>query len=444
MLAILEKVFALRERRTTPWREVRGGVATFLTMGYILFANPVILHAAGIPFDQAVAATAIAAAICSVLMGVIANVPIALAPGMGLNAVVAYQLTGAVGSWQGAMGLVVVEGLLVCALVLVGLREATMDAMPVDLRRAIGVGIGLFIAFIGAVNARLVIVPAGTLAALARDPGAVMPPVSAGSLAHPDARLALAGLVVIAVLLGRRQPGALLLGVMATTGVALATGQAQLPHGAWLSSPHLGTVGAADLRPVWQWTAVPLVLSLMMVDFFDTIGTATAISDEAQLTTAEGRIPRMRALLTVDALSASIGGWLGASSVTSYIESAAGVSDGARTGLHSVVVGLLFALTAFSAPMAGIVPAAATAPALIAVGFLMCSAITRIDFTNPDTALPAFVTIALVPLTYSIAHGIGYGLLLFVAIAVMRGQARRVHPVMYGVAAAFAVFFMLH
>jgi AGZA family xanthine/uracil permease-like MFS transporter len=438
----IESLFHLQARGTTLTREVRGGLATFLTMAYILFANPVILASAGVPVDSALAATALAAAVCSVLMGVVANMPIAMAPGMGLNAVVAFQLAVTTGSWQAAMGLVVVEGLLVLALVLAGLREAVMTAIPVDLRRAIGVGIGLFIAFIGAVNARFVVVPGGTLAALTANPNQAMPPVAAGSLAHPDALVALAGLLLVGVLLARRQPGALLIGIAATTGLTLLTGQTRWPaSGAWFAWPRLDTFGAADLSAALQWSAVPLVLSLMMVDFFDTLGTATALGEQAALTDRDGRIPGLRRLLAVDALGASIGGWFGASSSTAYIESAAGIAEGARTGLHSVVVGALFVCAAFLAPLAGVVPASATAPALIAVGFLMCTAITRIDFGRIDTGLPAFLTLLMVPLTYSIAHGIGYGVLSSVAIAVCRGRARTVHPIMYGVALAFALFF---
>ena len=421
-------------------RELRGALATFLTMGYILVANPGVLAAAGVPFDGAVAATAVAAAICSAAMGLIANVPIALAPGMGLNAVVAYQLAAATGSWQAAMGLVVIEGLLVLILVFAGLREGVLHALPVDLRRAMGVGIGLFIAFIGAVSSRLVVIPAA--AAGAGGAGAALPPVAAGSLADPAALLALVGLLVMAALLARRRPAALLTGMAVVTALALITGHAHLPQGAWWGVPRLDTVGQADLAWSLRWAAVPLLLSLMMVDFFDTLGTATAIAEEAGLQDERGRIPGLQRLLAVDAISASIGGWAGASSVTSYVESAAGVAEGARTGLHSVGVALLFLVAAFLAPLAAIVPAAATAPALIAVGFLMCGAITRIDFRRPDTALPAFTTILFVPLTWSIAHGIGYGLLTYVGLALLRGRPREVHPLVYAVAGAFAAYFM--
>jgi AGZA family xanthine/uracil permease-like MFS transporter len=443
MTPLAERLFTLEARRTTVARELGGALATFLTMAYILFANPGILAAAGVPFESAVAATALAAGICSIAMGLIANVPIALAPGMGLNAVVAFQLTAATGSWQAAMGLVVVEGLAVLLLVLAGVRAAVMAAIPVDLRRAIGAGIGLFIAFIGAVNARLVVVPAATVAGLAHDPSRRLPPVTAGSLRNPEALLAAFGLLLIAVLLARRQRGAILIGIVATSAAAVGTGQASLPAGAWWSWPHVTTAGAADLSAAMKWSAVPLIMSLMLVDFFDTIGTATGIAEEAGIVEPDGTIPRLKALLAVDALSASIGGWLGASSVTSYIESAAGVADGARTGLHSVGVGLMFLAAAFFAPIASVVPACATAPALIAVGFLMCGSLARIDFGEPGTAIPAFIIVLLIPLTYSIAHGIGFGSVSYVAIAALRGRVREVHPVMYGVAAAFIAYFVL-
>jgi AGZA family xanthine/uracil permease-like MFS transporter len=437
---MLSRLFELEARGTTVAREVRGALATFLTMAYILFANPGILSAAGVPFESAAAATAVAASICCLAMGLLANVPIALAPGMGLNAVVAFQVAAATGSWQAAMGLIVIEGLLVLALVVLGLREAVMHAIPLDLRRAIGVGIGLFIAFIGSVNARLVIVPEGTVRTLSQEPGAVLPPVTFGSLHAPETIVATAGLLVIAILFSRRQTGAIVIGIVAATALALALGVARVPPAPWLRAPSFDTFFQADVRAVLVPSAVPLLLSLVMVDFFDTIGTATAVGEAAHLHDAEGRLPRIRTVLAVDAASASVGGWLGASSVTSYIESAAGVAEGARTGLHTVVVGLLFAVAILAAPLAAIVPAAATAPALLAVGFLMVQQVTRIDFHHLETAIPSFLIVLLVPLTWSIAHGIGYGFIAFVSISVLAGRAHKVHPVMYLTALAFLAF----
>ena len=438
----MTKLFDLAGRGSTPAAEVRGAVATFLTMAYILFANPAILSAAGIPFASAVAATAAAAAVCSILMGLVANVPIALASGMGLNAIVAYQIAPAAGSWQIAMGLVVLDGLIALLLVLVGLREAVMSAIPIDLRRAIGVGIGLFLAFIGLVNAKIVIVPAGTLVALGGNPAAVMPPVTHGSVRTPEAIVALTGLLITAVLLARRVTGAIVLGIVVSTVLALVLGVATLPKEAWISVPSFDTVGQANVLGALTSTALPLVLPLLLVDFFDTIGTVTAVADEAGLQNDHGRIPGIRRVLAVDSASAAVGGFFGASSVTSYIESAAGVAEGARTGLHTVVVGLLFAAAIFLTPVFSIVPSAATAPALIAVGFLMCQHITRIDFRDLDTAIPAFVLLVTIPFTYSISHGIGFGFIAFVVIKVASGKWREVHPLMYGAALTFAAYFV--
>ena len=443
MRPMLTRFFELDTRRTTIGREVRGGIATFLTMAYILFANPGILAAAGVPYEGAVAATAAAAALSCLAMGLVANAPIALAPGMGLNAVVAYHVASVTGSWQAAMAIVVVEGLVVLLMVLAGLREAVMAAIPIDLRRAIAVGIGLFIAFIGAVNARLVIVPPGTLSGLASAPDALLPPVTFGSLRHADTALALVGLLVIAVLFVRRRTGAIVIGIAVVTLLGLAAGLTTLPERGWAAWPEFSTVFQADFRSVWTLAAVPLVLSLVMVDFFDTIGTATAIGEAAGLEDAHGRLPRLRRVLAIDAAGASIGGLAGVSSVTSYIESAAGVAEGARTGLHTVVVGALFALAMFVAPLAAMVPPAATAPALMAVGFMMAGQVTRIDFRALDTALPAFLILLLIPLTWSIAHGIGYGFVGYVAMRVCSGRTRDVHPLMYGVAAAFGAYFLM-
>lgn len=410
-------------------------------MAYILFANPSILSSAGIPFEAAAAGTAAAAAICTLLMGLGANFPLALAPGMGLNAVVAFQVVGQTGSWQAAMGLVALNGLVVLALVLVGVREAVMKAIPLDLRRAISVGIGLFIALIGAVNARLVVIPASSVAALGADPLATVPPVTHGSLHAPAPLIALAGLLVMAFLLSRKIPGAIVIGIIVATAASLAVGLSQWPAGAWLRTPRFDTVFQADLRSVLDVRFVPLLLSIVMVDFFDTLGTVTAIAETGDLHDGAGRIPRLRSILAVDSMSAIIGGVLGVSSVTSYIESAAGVSEGARTGLHNVVVAGLFALCIFAAPVIALVPAAATAPALIVVGFLMCQQIVRMDFAALDTAIPAFLILLMTPLTFSISHGIGYGFIAYVGIKLLRGRPGDVQPLMYAAAALFIAYF---
>jgi AGZA family xanthine/uracil permease-like MFS transporter len=435
----LDRFFEISSRGSTLGRELRGGLATFLTMSYILVANPAILAHAGVPFASAVASTALAAGICCLLMGLVANFPLALASGMGLNAVVAFQITKAAGSWQTAMGLIFWDGVVILVLVLLGLREAMMAAIPRDLRRAIGAGIGLFIAFIGAVNARLVVVPGSTIGVLAKDPTAALPPVGAGSLAHPHAMVALAGLAFTAFLMARRVRGAILLGIGLGTGLGLLTGLSKVPD--VLGWPSFELLFAADIRGALRGDLVAVLLAVLLVDFFDTLGTVTAISEAAALTDERGQVPNLRRILIVDSVAASIGGLCGASSVTSYIESAAGTAEGARTGLHSVVTGLLFLCAAFLAPIAGMIPAAATAPALILVGFLMCEPITRIDFGDLETALPAFVTLVMLPVTYSITHGIGYGFITYVAIQVLSLRWRDVHPLMYGAALLFAAYF---
>ncbi len=346
----MTRYFDLERRGTTVTRELRGAVATFLPKAYILVANPSILGAAGVPFAPAVAGTAAAAALCSILMGLGANFPIALAPGMGLNAIVAFQVSPAVGSWQTAMGLVILYGLIVLALVLVGLREAVMKAIPHDRRLSIGVGIGLFIALIGAVNAKLVIVPPGTIAALAATPGAVLPPATYGTVRTPETAIALVGLLVTFFLMATRVTGAIVIGIVVSTALALIVGATGLPAGAWLALPRFDTFGQADVRGA-------------------------------------------------------------------------------------------LALAIFAAPVAGIVPAAATAPTLIAVGFLMFPQITRIDFRRLDTAIPAFILLVTIPFTYSISHGIGYGFITQVAIKLLSGRFRELHPLMIGSAALFAGYF---
>ena len=393
MLKRLDDYFLIGARGSSVGREARGAVATFLTMGYILFVNPDILAAAGVPQVGAMTATALAAGICCIFMGLYANFPIALASGMGLNAVVAFQIATAAGSWQAAMGLIVLDGLIILLLVLSGLREAVLHAIPRDLRLAIGAGIGLFIAFIGLVNAGLIL-PSST-------PGV---PVRPGPMTDRPTLVALFGLLVTAVLMARQVKGALIIGIAAGTLLALPLGVAKLPER--LVWPSFETIFAADLRGALQWRLMPLLFAVIMVDFFDTLGTVTAISYQAGLSDDQGRIPGLRRLLIVDSVSASVGGICGASSVTSYIESASGVAEGARTGLHSVVVGLLFLVAIVLAPLAGIVPKQATAPALILVGFLMIEQIVEIRWTDLETSIPAFLTLLTIPLTFHISHGL--------------------------------------
>lgn len=431
-----DSFFRIRERESTVATEVRGGIATFLTMAYILAVNPAILAGAGVPFAPAVACTALAAGICCILMGTIANFPVALASGMGLNAFVVHAAE-VTGSWQTAMGLVVLDGLIVLLLVVAGVREAMVEAIPIDLRRGISAGIGLFIALIGCLNAGLVV---------RNDfPG---PPVAPGSFTQVPVLVTLLAVCVIAVLLQRRVTGAVLAGLaLATGGLLLMPGGDPVIHedgpaGYWLRLPSLMVAGQADLQGALLLEYLPLLLSLLMVDFFDTLGTVTSLGEQSGLVDDQGRIVGLRRVLMVDAVSACVGGWFGVSSVTSYIESASGVAEGARTGLHSVVVGILFLLSVFLAPAITWLPAAATSPALIVVGFLMAAPLRQIDFSRPDAAIPAFVTTLLIPLTYSISHGIGYGVLTCVVIRLLSFRVKEIHPLMYAAAIIFSAAFV--
>jgi AGZA family xanthine/uracil permease-like MFS transporter len=425
----ISRYFEIESRQSTVGREFRGAVATFLTMAYILVVNPSILAGAGMNESSSVACTAAAAGICCILMGLIANFPLATAPGMGLNAFVAFTLAAKAGSWHAAMGVIFLDGIIMLILVLVGLREAIMNAIPRDLRLATGAGIGLFIAFLGLVNAQIVKMNIADA------------PVTSGLLTSPDAKVAIVGLLVTACLMVWKFRGAILTGIVAATIAAFCLGVTKLPTH-W-PAPSFQNAFSIDLHGALQWKLAPALFAVLMVDFFDTLGTATAIGEQAGLVDSQGRVKNIRQILIVDSLAASIGGLFGASSVTAYIESASGVAEGARTGLHSIFVGLLFFIAIFAAPIAGIVPAAATAPALILVGFLMLAQLVRIDLTKLDTAIPAFVTLITIPLTYSIAHGIGYGFVLFVLIKLLTGKPHEVKPLMYVVAAAFTAYFVM-
>ena len=428
----LDGFFKLSERGTSVATEIRAGIATFLVMAYIIFVNPSILGAAGLDPAAVGAATALVAGILCIAMGVVANYPLAMAAGLGINAAVAFGLVLGSGlSPAGAMGVIVLEGIVVTLLVLVGLREAIMDAVPASLKYAIGVGIGLFILFIGFVNGGLIQQGAGV-------PVEFIFPNSAG------AALTLIGLVITVVLYARKVTGALVISIALTTIIGVIMGVQSLPD-SFTASPDFSTLGEFDLGEVFTvlgtLTALLTIFSFMLTDFFDTMGTATAIVEQADLTDEDGKIPDVGKLLLVDSLGAAVGGLAGVSSNTSYIESSAGVAEGGRTGLTSVVVGILFLISIFLAPIAGIIPAQATAPVLILVGFLMCSLIKDIDFTDFEEGLPALLAIILMPLTYSITVGIGAGFVMWTLIKAVRGKAAQVPVLMWVVAVAFLVYF---
>ncbi|HLI27623.1 MAG TPA: NCS2 family permease [Chloroflexota bacterium] len=460
----IERFFQIRERQSSIGTELRGGVTTFVVMSYILFVNPVILsvltQGRGPDVVATATMTALAAGVATLAMGLYANYPLALAPGMGLNAFVAFDLIVGRGlPWQTAMGAVFIEGAIITVLVLTGFREAVLWAIPLNLKRAIGVGIGFFILFIGLVNAGFVRVPVETLQVVdGRVVGQPSPPITLGNLTGWPVFVAVFGLFLTALLLVRRVRGALLLGIVLTTGVAL------LIHaltGADISAAP-GVQGAlpTELPPisfatfgaglnVSIFTALPalsaalIVFSIMLSDFFDTMGTVIGIGSEAGWLDEQGRLPNIQRVLLVDSLAAAFGGIAAASSVTTYIESAAGVAEGARTGLASVVTGALFLVAIVFAPLAGLVPAEATAPALIVVGFYMAAVLRDIDFLKVEEGLPALLTITVMPATYSITDGIGAGFILWTFLRVVLGRAREVHWMMYVVSAAFVLYFAL-
>ncbi|HSJ29594.1 MAG TPA: NCS2 family permease [Acidimicrobiia bacterium] len=428
----LDSFFKLTERGTSVATEIRAGVATFLVMAYIIFVNPSILGAAGLDPGAVAAATALVAGVLCIAMGVVANYPIAMAAGLGINAAVAFGLVlGAGLSPAGAMGVIVLEGIVVTVLVLVGLREAIMDAVPASLKYAIGVGIGLFILFIGFVNGGLIQQGAGV-------PVEWVFPNSAG------AALTLIGLLITVILYARKVTGALVISIALTTLIGVIMGVQSLPD-SLTAAPDFSTLGQFDLGEVFTLlgtlTAILTIFSFMLTDFFDTMGTATAIVEQADLTDEDGRIPDVGKLLLVDSVGAALGGAAGVSSNTSYIESSAGVAEGGRTGLTAVVVGILFLISIFLAPIAGIIPAQATAPVLILVGFLMCSLIKDIDFTDFEEGMPALLAIVLMPLTYSITVGIGAGFVMWVLIKAVKGKVSQVPILMWVVAAAFVIYF---
>jgi len=430
----LDSYFKLTERGTSVGTEVRAGLTTFLVMAYIIFVNPSILSAAGFDGPAVGAATALVAGLLSIIMGVVANVPIAMAAGLGINAAVAFGLVLTDGlTPEGAMGVIVLEGLIVAALVLVGLREAIMNAVPLSLKRAIGVGIGLFILFIGFTSGGLIGSPEG-----GGTPVAFIFPNT------PGAWVTLIGLAITVALYARKIPGALILSILATTVIALIWGVASVPD-SFSVTPSFDTLGAFDLGNVFTQlgfvAAALTIFSFMLTDFFDTMGTATAVTEQAGLTDEDGNIDDIGKLLFVDSIGAAAGGAAGVSSNTSYIESSAGVAEGGRTGLTSVVVGVLFLIAIFLSPLAGIVPAQATAPVLILVGFLMAGLIKGIDFDDLEEGFPALLAIVLMPLTFSITVGIGAGFVMYTLIKVVMGKAAEVHALMWVVTVAFLIYF---
>ncbi len=432
MRARLERYFEFQQLGTN-WRtEILAGVTTFVTMAYIIFVNPSILHETGMPFKAVVAATCFCAAFGSIAMGVFARYPVALAPGMGLNAYFTYTVVKGMGiPWEAALGAVFLSGIAFLILTFLGIRQLIVEAIPAELYAAVAAGIGLFIAVIGLRNAGIIVASPATL-------------VTLGNLRDKNTLLAIFGLIVIAALLARGVRGAMLIGILATTLVAAVSGMIQWSPETYHVSDIAATAGKLDIRAAWKIGFVEIVFVFLFVDLFDNIGTLVGVGKKAGLFDETNHIPRIRSILFADASATIAGSLAGTSTVVSYIESAAGVVAGGRSGVTAIVVGLLFILALFIAPVIGAVPAAATAPALIVVGSMMMSQIGEISWKDPAIAIPAFLTLVTIPLTFSIANGLAFGFTAYALLRIVTGKFRETHWLVYVLAALFiARFFYL-
>ena len=424
---MIEKLFKLTENNTTVRKELIAGLITFLTMSYILIVNPDIMGRAGMDKSALFTATAVVAIIGTLFMAFFANFPVAQAPGMGLNAFFTFTVVLGMGcTWQFALTAVFIEGLAFLLLTLTNVRELIVNKIPQSLKDAIPVGIGLFITLIGLKSAGIVVSNGDTLVAL-------------GNMGDKNVWVAFLGLVVIGVLLARNVPGAILIGIIVSTVFALILGVTKLPEGSLLSLP-------PDISPVFfkfEWSQVfttkmaIVVFTFLMVNLFDTVGTLLAVASKAGLIDKNGNFPKVKNALFADAMGTTIGAICGTSTTTSYVESVSGVAAGGRTGLTSVSTAALFALALFLSPIFLIVPTAATAPALIIVGLFMVNSVLKINFDDFTEALPAYLTMIMMPFTYSIAQGIVYGMLAFVLIKVLAGKPKDVSATVYVIGAIF-------
>ena len=430
--SFVERYFKVREKGSSVRTELLAGLTTFIAMAYILFVNPNILADAGIPKDAAIASTIWIAALASLAMGVFANYPVALAPGMGLNAFFAYYVCGVLGlHWTVALGAVFFSGVLFLILTVGGIRQAIINAVPRDLKLAISVGIGLFIAFIGLKGTGLIVENSATYVAL-------------GHVTAPTTLLSLFGLLFTAALMARNIHGAILIGIFVTTILAMAFGMTPAPQGFGdiisTSLPHMGaTFGQLDLVGAWNYGLVSIIFTFTVVELFDNMGTLIGLTTKAKMVKPDGHIENIDKALTTDAVGTMVSAVFGTSTVTSYIESAAGIASGGRTGLTAVAAGLLFLTALLFTPLIGLVPAFATAPALILVGALLMSEVGKIDFSDFTNALPAFLTIIMMPLTSSIANGFAFGFISYTVMKLFAGQYKKISWIMYLVSIAFLI-----
>ena len=430
--SFVERFFKVREKGSTVRTELLAGMTTFIAMAYILFVNPNILADAGIPKEAAIASTIWIAALASLAMGIFANYPVALAPGMGLNAFFAYYVCGVLGlHWTVALGAVFFSGVLFLILTVGGIRQAIINAVPRDLKYAISVGIGLFIAFIGLKGTGLIVENSATY-------------VSLGHVTAPMTLLSLFGLLLTAALMARNVHGSILIGIFATTILAMILGMTPAPKGITdivsTSLPHMGeTFGQLDLAGAWHYGLVSIIFTFTVVELFDNMGTLIGLTTKAKMVRPDGHIENIDKALTTDAVGTMVSAMFGTSTVTSYIESAAGIAAGGRTGLTAVAAGVLFLAALLFTPLIGLVPAFATAPALILVGALLMSEVGKIDFSDFTNALPVFLTIIMMPLTSSIANGFAFGFISYTVMKLCAGQYKKVSWIMYLVSIAFLI-----
>ena len=430
--SFVERFFKVREKGSTVRTELLAGMTTFIAMAYILFVNPNILADAGIPKEAAIASTIWIAALASLAMGIFANYPVALAPGMGLNAFFAYYVCGVLGlHWTVALGAVFFSGVLFLILTVGGIRQAIINAVPRDLKYAISVGIGLFIAFIGLKGTGLIVENSATY-------------VSLGHVTAPTTLLSLFGLLLTAALMARNVHGSILIGIFVTTIIAMILGMTPAPKGITdivsTSLPHMGeTFGKLDLAGAWHYGLISIIFTFTVVELFDNMGTLIGLTTKAKMVRPDGHIENIDKALTTDAVGTMVSAMFGTSTVTSYIESAAGIAAGGRTGLTAVAAGVLFLAALLFTPLIGLVPEFATAPALILVGALLMSEVGKIDFSDFTNALPVFLTIIMMPLTSSIANGFAFGFISYTVMKLCAGQYKKVSWIMYLVSIAFLI-----
>lgn len=433
---VLERLFKLNQKKTNVKTEMLAGLTTFMALAYIIFVNPNILADAGIPKEAAIASTIWATALATTLMGVWANFPVAVAPGMGLNAFFAYYVVGVLHlSWQVALGAVFFSGILFLILTLGGIRQAIIRSVPMNLKYAIGVGIGLFIAFIGLKNAGIVIADKATF-------------VTVGHLVDKEPLLACIGLVITAALMARKVQGALLIGIILTTVLGMAVGATPAPKGISdifsFNIPSMApTFMQMDIMGAWQFGIFSIIFTFTIVELFDNMGTLIGLTQKAKLMDKKGEIENLDRALTTDACGTLASAAFGTSTVTSYIESAAGIAEGGKTGLTALTVAALFVISLLFAPLVGLVPGFATAPALIFVGALMMAEVVHVSFADFTDGFPAFMMMIMMPLTFSIANGFAFGFVSYTFVKVLAGRAREVSLVMWLVTIVFLINFYM-